>query len=91
MSINLVQRDCDQITQGTSRWIFNSSSHHSALQTKYRKNGSSHETRWNFPAQTVSRKAFAGQQSTKRELQPTAVTLLKIAVLIPSKEFETCR
>ncbi len=66
----------------------------SAPQRKYRKNGSLPDSRWNFLAQTVSREAYANGNPKRRELKNAVVSLLSdamIAVLIPLKEFETCR
>ena len=88
-----VSAGCVELAQRKVRSIFYSPSNNNALQRKHRKNGSLPNARWNFLLQTVSRKAYAYPDPINRELEPAAMLLKDavIAVLIPLKEFETCR
>lgn len=82
------------LRQRKDRSVVYSPSNSSAPQRKYRKNDSLPDSSWNFLPQTVSRKAYANRNPKRRELKPAVVSLLSdamIAVLIPLKEFETCR
>ena len=72
------------------RSIFNSPANGSVHKRKNRKTDSLPDVRWNFPPQTVSRTANANRDTMSRELL-LAVEDPMIAVLIPLKEFESCR
>ena len=83
-----------ELPQRKVRSAFYSPTTRSALKRQYQERRSIHDVRRKFPPQTVSRTAQATRNAMSRDLTPQAATLLRyplIAVLIPLKEFETCR